>query len=141
MLSSNSNHNLDYDIFGPFKVSRKEAGYLNTDPKAKRDFWERVDQSKKGLSKACGCYVISVRNVVWYVGLTHNGFVHECFTPTKINRFNEAIAEGKRGILLSLTGSPNTARPVCQTIFQPQGYRQIGGDVDSLFALKHMRTY
>lgn len=81
-----------YRVFGPFKVPRRETGLVD-EPRAKQEFKERVDEIE-GLSEASGCYIVSVHQRVWYVGLAGK-FVVECFTPDKVNKMNHAIANGK----------------------------------------------
>ncbi len=94
---------INYSVFGPFKVPRKESGLFNSGSEAKREFWQTVGQSHEGLSKACGCYVLSVRNKVWYVGLAQaQDFAHECFSVGKVNKLNDAIIDGKGDAYLYL---------------------------------------
>ena len=60
-------------------------------------FWdEEVDKSEPGLSGACGCYVISVHEKVWYVGLAQKqDFVTECSTPHKMLKLINAARMAK----------------------------------------------
>jgi hypothetical protein len=92
---------INYGVFGPFEVFRKKDGLL--DHNAMTAFWQDVDEKEEGLSNACGCYVLSVRNIVWYVGLTkQQDFAHECSTADKINKFNQAMHKGKGNAHLHL---------------------------------------
>ena len=101
---------INYSIFGPFKVPRKPGGLFDHGPAARKEFWRTVDQSKKGLSKGCGCYVISVRNKVWYVGLAKcMKFAQECFAVGKVNKLNDAITEGKGDAYLYLLARRTSA--------------------------------
>ena len=92
-----------YRIFGPFKLPRPPGGLFDSDAKAKKEFWQHVDQCADGLSRACGCYVLSVRKRAWYVGLTQrNDFAHECFLDHKVTKINKAIFRGKGDAYLHL---------------------------------------
>ena len=94
---------INYSIFGPFKVPRKGGGLFDHGSAARKEFWQAVDMCETGLSKACGCYVISVRNRVWYVGLAKcMEFAQECFAVGKVNKLNDAITEGKGDAYLYL---------------------------------------
>jgi hypothetical protein len=78
-----------------------------------------VENGQEGLPDACGCYIISVRNVVWYVGLAEKqAFRRECFAPHTITKIDEAITEGAGHAMLhllaksaSINNIDNSARP------------------------------
>jgi hypothetical protein len=87
---------MKYELAGPFELPRGRTGNFTTDAREKRAFWDEMEQHSEGLTWGCGCYLFSVRSVVWYVGMTdHQAFRQECFQPHKINHINEAIRCGK----------------------------------------------
>lgn len=106
---------MNYFIYGEFPITRN--GALVSRAKAdKRDFWEKVEAAEKGLSGACGCYIFMIRNRAWYIGMAERQtFRQECFTPHKINQYNEALGEvgGKPSMLLlpKLTPGGRFANP------------------------------
>ena len=82
---------MDYTIHGPFEIPR-DNGLTARQPAAKRIFWQRVEDSETGLSEACGCYILILRNVVWYAGLAaRQSFRQECFTPHKVMLYDHAL--------------------------------------------------
>jgi len=92
-----------YAVYGGFEILRKPNGHglFNS------EFWKTVESNEAGLSSACGCYVFAIRNAgnfkPWYVGKTERRtFRNECFEPTKINYFNEALANRKGAAILFL---------------------------------------
>lgn len=86
---------MKYDIFGPQELPLAKARRFTRDPKERRAFWNDFDQENPGLSYACGCYLISVRNIIWYVGLAQSqDFRHECFTADKILKIEDAMHGG-----------------------------------------------
>ncbi len=115
---------MKFDIFGPFQVPRQNNGLLTRDARARRDFWLEIDEQEEGLSGAVGCYVISVRNVVHYIGLAERqAFCNECFSPHKVTKFDDAISEGRGNAMLHLvakrTEGQRFARP------SPNGHKDI----------------
>jgi hypothetical protein len=88
-----------YQVFGAFKLSKD--GYL-VDRSRCAEFWETAERCETGLSKAVGCYIFGIRAgkgiKPWYVGMTdRQGFKGECWTPDKLNRYNEALNRHKKG--------------------------------------------
>jgi len=92
----------------PFEVPRGERGLIATNKKQFGEFWERVDEElDEDISGSIGCYIFSIRAgkgiLPWYVGLAEKqSFKKECFTPHKINHYNNAIAGRKGTPLLTL---------------------------------------
>lgn len=106
---------MKYEIHGPFRLPRS-GRILTTDATDKAKFWDGVDGEEPGLPEACGCYIISVRNVVWYVGVAASQpFRRECFAPHTINKIDEAMDKGRGKAMLHLlakvTSSKRFARP------------------------------
>ena len=86
----------EYEIHGPFKVpiEKKHAGRKIGDPER---FWERADHMRKKK----GIYVFGMRAgkgiVPYYVGKTIKGFEKEIFHFHKLDKYNEALLEYRRG--------------------------------------------
>jgi hypothetical protein len=106
----------EYTIHGPFKVPFviKPAARSVRVP---RDFWNQDEASK--LRDRCGVYVLGMRAgrgiVPYYVGKTTNSFEKECFQPTKLLKYDDALAEYRRG------------RPVIFFIARPVRRGQVKG--------------
>lgn len=95
-----------FQVKGPFDLEKKR-GIITSSPNAKNEFWESVEKQNEGLSDACGCYIFYISAggsmLPWYVGKAERqSFRRECFSPQKINRYNDAIAgrKGKPGLFL-----------------------------------------
>jgi hypothetical protein len=94
---------MKYDIFGPIKLPRAKTCRFTRDASEKRAFWDDIEEEEPGLSWACGCYLISVRNRIWYVGLAQmQSFRYECFTPDKILKIEDAMDGGGGAAYLTL---------------------------------------
>lgn len=103
---------MNYDVFGPFKVER-DRRLINKTVDAKRSFWAAIEESAQGLPDAVGCYMFCIGGKPWYVGLAERqSFRGECFQPHKINAFNSALNNSKRGqpTLLFIAKRTNTGR-------------------------------
>ncbi|MCU7929089.1 MAG: hypothetical protein KZQ97_22020 [Candidatus Thiodiazotropha sp. (ex Dulcina madagascariensis)] len=92
---------MKFEVEGPFELNRTKKGLINTDATTRRYYWEWVDENVSGLSEACGCYIFAIQasrgTLPWYVGKAEKQpFRKECFSPHKINHFNNAIA-GRKG--------------------------------------------
>ena len=90
-------------VYGPFAVPfariRARSSKWIGNEHSKR-FWDKVRDSH--LHKKQGCYVFCLRAgkgfTPWYVGkAAKSSFQKECFTPHKLNKFNEALSKGKNG--------------------------------------------
>ena len=106
------------------ELPRARACRFTREAREKREFWEEIDEENPGLSYACGCYLISVRNRLWYVGLAQKqSFRYECFTPDKILKIEDAMDGGGGAAYLTLiarqTGNGRFSRPSIN------GYRDI----------------
>lgn len=94
-------------VFGPFDVPRCKAKRMIDDSRI-RNFWEKREETTKGLPYASGCYIFGIRAgkgaTPWYVGQAKNTFLGECFMPDKLLRYNKILADLKKGapILLLL---------------------------------------
>ena len=101
---------MQFDVFGGFPIVRKR----NRHGDFGETFWVYVREAESELPDACGCYIFAIQNgnniVPWYVGKTERRtFRHECFQPTKINYYNEALIDHRGAPLIfliaRLTGS------------------------------------
>lgn len=92
-----------YDLFGPYPLPLEGARRLARDAAERREFWDNLEEVEPGLSYACGCYVVSVRGKVWYIGMAERqDFRHECFTPDKILKIDDAMHGGRGVAFLTL---------------------------------------
>ena len=115
---------INYRVFGPFKVPRK-GDLFDNGAAAKSVFWQEVEQSEAGLSKAYGCYILSVCQTVWYVGKAQKlTFGQECFGSTKELKISKAINEGGGDAYLHLV-----ARTMSGGTFAGRGHHE---DIDEL---------
>jgi len=86
----------EYEVRGPFKVpiEKRPAGRKIGDPE---EFWEKNEH----LKEKKGIYVFGMRAgkgiVPYYVGKTATGFQHEAFHFHKLDKYNDALLEYKRG--------------------------------------------
>jgi hypothetical protein len=86
----------------PFEIPRQANGLIAADKGARTAFWNMVDEATEpDISGGIGCYIFSIRagrgSLPWYVGMAEKqSFRDECFTPHKINHYNNAIA-GRKG--------------------------------------------
>lgn len=91
-----------FSTHGPFDLPHARKGLIDSDAKARREFWQAVDTTVPGLSDACGCYVYCIKarrgTLPWYVGRTTKGtFRTEALVSHKINHYDNAI-HGKSGV-------------------------------------------
>lgn len=91
-----------------FEVPRQPNGLVSKSELS--DFWADLDKNLgHSVSEGIGCYIFSVKAgrgaLPWYVGLAEKqSFRKECFTPHKLNHYNNSIA-GRKGIpILTLIG-------------------------------------
>jgi hypothetical protein len=81
-----------FAIYGPFTVPRQSAGLISRDYRAKREFWNEIEDSEAGLPDACGCYILAIRGMPWYIGLAEKrAFRHECLALHKIVKYDDAL--------------------------------------------------
>lgn len=86
---------MKYQISKPYGVPRDEH-LTSRNPKDRKTFWELVNSDVEGLAGACGCYMLVIRNKVWYVGMAEKqSFRKECFQPHKIVQYDSALKKGK----------------------------------------------
>jgi hypothetical protein len=86
-----------FRVLGPFKVPLvKNRGGRHIDTASLNEFWEQTD-----CRNDRGCYVFGVRSgrgsPPYYVGKATKGFGQECFSPHKLNKYNQALTKTRRG--------------------------------------------
>jgi len=82
---------MNYCVRGPFEVART-GNIVSRDREDKHGFWKLVDNGNEGLSHACGCYILVLRNRAWYVGMSEKqSFRQECFMAHKIVQYDTAL--------------------------------------------------
>lgn len=89
-----------FDIYGPFKLERFGVKKLITNDTLTR-LIGAVDETKNGLSEACGCYVFGVRAgkgiKPWYVGQANRTtLVKEALNSSNREKYNKILDE-RRG--------------------------------------------
>jgi hypothetical protein len=92
-----------FDVIGGFHIERKPNRHGLFD----KEFWRRVRSRDEDVPDACGCYIFALKNgsniVAWYVGKTEKlTFEKECFQATKVNYYNEVLADHNGSALLFL---------------------------------------
>jgi hypothetical protein len=99
---------MKYTIHGPFQIKmNKRTGLVDRGKIAKDSFWDMIEITEEFLPSSCGCYLFAIRAAKgikpWYVGLAaKQSFKKECFTPQKINIYNDALANRKGTPLIFL---------------------------------------
>jgi hypothetical protein len=91
---------MEFNIAGPFQLTRKSNKLPDLSKEARRCFWKSVEDFCEGLPNACGCYLFASRAGKgcrpWYVGKAETqSFYHEVFAPHKKFIFQDAMANNK----------------------------------------------
>lgn len=91
-----------FEIFGGFTLPVEPHGVVPKSKKKHKEFWEQVDERHPELRHARGCYIFAMNSgggtTPWYVGKAEkSSFIQECFTPGKINCYNDVLPRYKRG--------------------------------------------
>lgn len=94
----------EHNVFGQFRVpvEDKPAARRIGDP---NKFWKDVQDHKnkkvRSLANKCGVYVFGMRAaggiVPYYIGKTTKSFEKECFQVHKLDKYNDALSEYKKG--------------------------------------------
>jgi hypothetical protein len=107
---------MNFTIHGPFGIPRDGTHLISRDKGEKNDFWDGVDADEDGLSHSCGCYVLSIRGIPWYVGMAQRqNFRHECFSHHKITLFDTALSKGRGTPYLFLIARRTAGGKFCKT--------------------------
>jgi hypothetical protein len=90
----------EYEIHGPFKISKANNGLIDRHKSARSGFWETVREKEASLPSACGCYLFAIRAgkgiKPWYVGkAAEQSFEGECLNRKKLGIYNYAVANRK----------------------------------------------
>ncbi len=118
---------MNFYPLGPYELPQKNR-LIPTAKKLQSEFWDKVEEDVSGLSDGVGCYIYSIRagkgNLPWYVGMAvKQSFRKECFTPHKINKYNEALG-GRRGTPL-LTFIPRLTKLEYFCEPKSKGYKDV----------------
>lgn len=105
-----------FRVAGPFRVpfDRARTGARLITSRVKAKFWE--DKARKYRSRI-GCYVFAIRNgrhySPGYIGKATSSFAGEVFTEAKLNRYNETLADFKKGkpVLFFVVAPINKGQP------------------------------
>ncbi|MCZ6653866.1 MAG: hypothetical protein O7D91_12670 [Planctomycetota bacterium] len=87
-----------FQVQGPFEVPvyRGSAGRIIGASEGRRFF-----QAHKAHEKRVGCYIFGMRAgrgmTPAYVGKATKGFGQECFTPHKLEKYNQCLVDYERG--------------------------------------------
>lgn len=89
-----------YDLFGPLTIPRiRKTNRVDGDRLA--SVWADAEEAAEGLSSASGCYLFGIRAgrgaTPWYAGQAKKSFRRECFTDSKLLRYNEVLSGHKKG--------------------------------------------
>ena len=115
---------MNFTIHGPFETPRDGTHLISRDRGEKNEFWDGVDGDEDGLSYSCGCYVLSIRGMPWYVGMAQRqDFRHECFSHHKITLFDTALNKGKGTPYLHLVARRTDGGRFCKT--SSNAYRDV----------------
>ncbi len=107
---------MNYSVHGAWEIPRKNR-IIDSSNVAKVSFWKEVEEDMEGLSSACGCYIFTLQNKPWYVGMaSRQSFTRECFAHHKINLYNQALSQYMKAIpylyfLAKETPTGNFAKP------------------------------
>ena len=107
---------MEYDVYGPYNLRDRKKVLISANKETQKNFWKKVKLDAEGLDKACGCYVFSINNVPFYVGMTQKrSFDKECFIPRNLLTCREIMDERTRGKLSILYPSLQIMRNVSQS--------------------------
>lgn len=86
---------MQFSVHGPYKLPVLNR-LVDNSVKARRAFWESVDEDGEDISSACGCYIFVIRKNVnalpWYVGLTaKRTFAEEAIGLHQVNHYNQSL--------------------------------------------------
>lgn len=90
---------MNFDVVGPFVLSRHGAKQIITDQSLK-ELGPELEAEEPGLSDACGCYVFGVRAgrgmTPYYVGQAcKRSILKEALNPSNREKYNKVISESK----------------------------------------------
>lgn len=111
-------------VFGPFKVpSQRHKSGAGRMIGREHDipFWNKANSPL--LKRKQGCYIFALRAgrgaTPWYVGKAGKSFQQECFTPDKLNKYNEALFKGKKGTpVLFFVALPDKKKKIAASIIK-----------------------
>ncbi len=93
---------MNFTIHGGYEIPRDNR-IVTRDNSRRRGFWDEIDEDVPDLSGACGCYIVAIRGVPWYVGAAHRqDFKHECLSHHKITQIDAALSKSQGRPMLFL---------------------------------------
>ena len=114
---------MKFTIHHGYEIPR-DGNLITRSARCRRKFWEEIEADVEGLPEACGCYVLSIRNVPWYVGSAQKqDFKHECLSPHKITLYDAALAAGLGKPYLHFIARRTPGGKFCKT--STTGYRDV----------------
>ena len=115
---------MNFTIHGGYEIPRDDGRIITRDSSDRRIFWSDIEDDVGGLGEACGCYVMAIRRVPWYVGSAQRqGFKHECLSPHKITQYDAALNKSQGRPVLYLIARRTAGGKFCTT--SANGYRDI----------------
>lgn len=94
---------MDFDVFGPFEIGRKQLKFAKMITKASiSNLWDDLEYASLGLSEACGCYVFGIRAGKGirphYAGQAlKSAILSEAFNSSNILKYNQALLDQGAG--------------------------------------------
>jgi hypothetical protein len=103
---TNRRGDMDFDVAGPFELSRHGAKQIITKTSLK-ELKPELEAWEEGLSDACGCYVFALKAgkgyTPYYVGQAcKRSIVDEALNPSNREKYNEVLGESKGTPMLFL---------------------------------------
>jgi hypothetical protein len=115
---------MNFTIHGGYEIPRDGTHIVTRDNSRRREFWQEIEHDVDGLTSACGCYVVAIRGIPWYVGSAQRqDFKHECFSPHKITQYDAALNSSQGRPFLHLIARRTPKGRFCST--STNGYRDI----------------
>jgi hypothetical protein len=89
-----------FDVVGPFELTRHGKKTKLLTKQSLKDLKSDLEGRKRGLSRACGCYVFAIRAgkgwKPYYVGQACKLTIpDEALNASNINKYNQVCSEGK----------------------------------------------
>lgn len=116
---------MNFTIHGGYEIPRDNNRIITRDQRRRKAFWEEIEDDIAGLSTACGCYIVTIRGIPWYVGSAQRqDFKHECLTPHKLNQYDAALTKSQGCPHIYFVARRTPQGRFCRTT--SGGYRDVG---------------
>jgi hypothetical protein len=118
---------MNFDVFGPFKLTRKNKFTFIRRNELKNQLRELFESESAGLSSACGCYIFAIKTrgggiQPWYVGQANNqSFINEVITDGKILNYQEAMHGVNGSPVIYLLPARTPANKFCKPTKKDSG--------------------